>query len=491
MAVAVVLSIGFCVPTVHAQYVKLTVAAVTASGYQASTPPTNTLDADLRTMWSVEGNGQSITYDLGVAKQVGFVQIATYRGNERKTRLDLKVSGTGTTWTTVFSGQSSGTTTALERYDFPDVRTRYVRIVGHGNTRDMWNSLTEVEIYVAGTRRPPDLFAPASIRTKMKKVFDYQRANMLPEWVNRSSVRFWIGGVFYTGVMAAYGGTLDQAYLDEALRWGAQNAWLPGTRPHHADDHCACQTYLEVYFEERDPKMKRACQADIDQMMANELPGREDWSWADALYMAPAVLPRLYEATNDEKYTEYLHRMWWDVVDFLYDAQDSLFYRDDAARAKRTASGQKVFWGRGNGWVLGGIVRVLQYLPADDPERAQYVELLRDMAAALAKKQGADGLWRASLLDPAQFPAPETSSTGLFTYALAWGINNGILNRSTYLPVVQKAWEGLSWAMTNMGNVGWCQKPAVAPGPTNATSSYPYCSGAFLLAASEVLALFD
>ena len=470
--------------------VKLTVSSVTASGYQAGNPPANTLDADLRTMWSADGNGQWITFDLGTAKRIRLVQIATYRGNERKAQLDIQVSSNRTAWATVYSGQSSGTTTGLERYDFPDVTAQYVRIVGHGNTSNTWNSLTEVEIYVVGTRRSPDLFDPESIRAKMKNVFDYQLTNMRPEWVNRGSTRFWIGAVFYTGVMAAYWATLDQEYLDEALRWGAQNAWQPGSRQRHADDHCACQTYLEVYFEERDWRMKQACQATMDNMIANELPGRQDWSWADALYMAPPILPRLYKATEDAQYTEYLHRVWWDAVDFLYDAQYSLFYRDDIARGKKTASGQKVFWGRGNGWVMGGIVRVLQYLPANDPERGQYEVLLRDMAAALKVRQGADGLWRASLLDPAQFPAPETSSTGFFTYALAWGINNGILNRKTYLPVVQKAWEGLSWATSDTGKVGWCQPAARGPGPTNATSSYPYCSGAFLLAASEVIALF-
>jgi unsaturated rhamnogalacturonyl hydrolase len=499
MKIALVL-LGFPAFALGEELVKLAVSAVTASGYQAGNPPANTLDANLSTRWSAEGDGRWITYDLGTSKTVGLVKIAWYKGNERRSTFDIQVSSDGARWTFVVNrGHSSGTTTDLEHYDFPDVTARYVRIVGHGNTSNMWNSLTEVEIYGAGTRRPPDLFDPASIRAKMKNVFDYQLANMRVNWVNRGSSEFWIGAAFYTGVMAAYWETFDQEYLDEALRWSAQNAWQPGygsrgrdlDRGRHADNHCACQTYLEVYFEELDPRMKQACQDTMDAMLAAERPGRVDWWWVDALYMAPPVLTRLYEATNDAEYVEYLHRMWWDVVDYLYDAEHSLFYRDNRARGERTASGQKVFWGRGNGWMMGGIVRVLQYLPADDPKRQQYVDLLRDMAAAVVGKQGADGLWRASLLDPAQFPAPETSSTGFFTYALAWGINNGILARNTYLPVVAKAWEGLSWATTNMGKVGWCQPVGRAPGPTNAESSYPYCSGAFLLAASEVIALFE
>src|SRR5687768_1534816 len=91
--------------------VKLTVSSVTASGYQAGNPPANTLDAELRTMWSADGNGQWITFDLGTAKRIRLVQIATYRGNERKAQLDIQVSSNRTAWATVYSGQSSGTTT--------------------------------------------------------------------------------------------------------------------------------------------------------------------------------------------------------------------------------------------------------------------------------------------------------------------------------------------------------------------------------------------
>ena len=51
---------------------------------------------------------------------------------------------------------------------------------------------------------------------------------------------------------------------------------------------------------------------------------------------------------------------------YLYDKEEHLFYRDHRYFAKREANGKKVFWGRGNGWVLGGLVEILQALPKDE-----------------------------------------------------------------------------------------------------------------------------
>jgi rhamnogalacturonyl hydrolase YesR len=156
-------------------------------------------------------------------------------------------------------------------------------------------------------------------------------------------------------------------------------------------------------------------------------------------------------------------------------------YRDDTHRTE--------YWGRGNGWVIAGTVRVLQYLPQDDARRADYVTLLTTMAAALKAVQGTDGMWRSSLLNPTQFPNPETSSTGFITYAMAWGINNGVLDRATYLPVVQKAWKGLAAVVGTDGHVGYVQGVGAGPAAATATSTAPFGVGAFLLAASEVARL--
>lgn len=104
----------------------------------------------------------------------------------------------------------------------------------------------------------------------------------------------------------------------------------------------------------------------------------------------------------------------------------------------REKNGERVFWGRGNGWVTAGLTVIIDNMPDDYPAKARYVALFREMMERIAGLQGADGFWHASLLDPASYPAPETSATGFFTYSLLWGVNRGLLDRAHYGPVAER-----------------------------------------------------
>jgi hypothetical protein len=128
------------------QVVPVAVSASTNDG----NVPANTLDGSLATRWSANGNPQWIQYDLGATWGVTQTKVAWYQGTGgRRTTFDVQVSDSATgPWTTVIAGrQSSGTTTALETYDFAATPGRHVRIVGHGNTTNAWNSVTEVQIF--------------------------------------------------------------------------------------------------------------------------------------------------------------------------------------------------------------------------------------------------------------------------------------------------------------------------------------------------------
>jgi len=121
--------------------------AVTASANDGNVPA-NTVDGNLSTRWSAQGDPQWIQYDLGAANTVSFVKIAWYQGDARVATFDIQLSTTGASWTNVLTGaRSSGATTALETYDFGDATARYVRIVGHGNSVNTWNSVTETEVW--------------------------------------------------------------------------------------------------------------------------------------------------------------------------------------------------------------------------------------------------------------------------------------------------------------------------------------------------------
>lgn len=115
--------------------------------------------------------------------------------------------------------------------------------------------------------------------------------------------------------------------------------------------------------------------------------------------------------------------------------------------------------------------------------------LLRQMGDKVIRLQQPDGSWHASLLDPGSYKEKETSGTALFCYALAWGIDHGILSKKKYLPSVEKAWSALIAAVHSDGTLGYVQKVGDKPTATDYNSTGAYGVGTFLLAGSEIYKL--
>ena len=344
----------------------------------------------------------------------------------------------------------------------------------------------------AGAAPAEDPFSPAAITALMRKANEFQIAHP----VMKPGDRNWERGTWYTGVMAAGHATGDQKYFDQALAWGRQHAWQVGTEPYGANRLFCVQTWLGLYFVKQDPAMFAPAVQWLDTATPfAQGPIGEKWCvagdkfvYADSLYGA-ATLAMLAKATGNPKYLETMHDFFWRVTGTLFDKDAGLYYRDASYIGKRTANGGKILWSRGNGWVFAGIAHVLDYLPQDDPQRPRYVELMKTMAAALAKVQGRDGLWRPNLGDPAELPMPESSGTGFFCFGLAWGINHGVLDRATYLPIAKKAWAGLCRSVSPEGKILWGQQVDAAPHAVKQESTHEYVTGTFLLAGSEMLKL--
>ena len=180
---------------------------------------------------------------------------------------------------------------------------------------------------------------------------------------------------------------------------------------------------------------------------------------------------------------------WWKSSDYLYDPSQHLYFRDSTYFPKREKNGQKVYWGRGNGWVLAGLARVLEYLPADHPSRPRFERQFREMASRVRELQQPDGFWRTSLLDPASFPLKEASGTGFLGFGIAWGVNHGLLDRAAYAPVARKAWQALIACQLPDGEIIHVQPIGAAPDSFAPESTEPYGAGAFLLAGSEIYRL--
>jgi cytochrome c1 len=125
-------------------------SAVTASTNDGNVPG-NAVDSSLSTRWSGNGDGAWLQLDLGTVKTVSFVKVGTFNGHLRRGRFEIQVATTAGAWTTALPfTETSGTTTTLETFDFPDVPARWVRYLGHGNTdpaKATWNSVTELNVW--------------------------------------------------------------------------------------------------------------------------------------------------------------------------------------------------------------------------------------------------------------------------------------------------------------------------------------------------------
>ncbi|HEX9601839.1 MAG TPA: glycoside hydrolase family 88 protein, partial [Mariniflexile sp.] len=150
-------------------------------------------------------------------------------------------------------------------------------------------------------------------------------------------------------------------------------------------------------------------------------------------------------------------------------------------------------WSRGNGWVIAALAKVLAIIPEDAPHREQYVADLKSMAEALVPIQRKDGFWNVSLHDPNHYGGKETSGTALFIFGMAYGVNNGILNKNKYLPVIEKAWNAIiKDALHKNGFLGYLQSTGKEPkdGQPLSYDKIPdfedYGLGCFLLAGAEI-----
>lgn len=317
----------------------------------------------------------------------------------------------------------------------------------------------------------------------------------------------WVIAPFYDGLVRTGLVADDPELIAAMLDFGQQAGWMPGYRFYHADDVAVGHAWLDLY--QLDPTKKERLdpvQQRLDRILAHPVteelddftakprtPGVEvtdRWTWCDALYMAPPTLARLFALTGDQKYLEFLDREYRFAHDRLYDPEAKLFYRDSrfvGPAGKRSPNGKKVFWGRGNGWVYGGLALLLEQLPAGHPSRRFYERLFREMSTAVLGTQQADGFWYPNLADAKEIARGESSGTGLFVFGLAWGVNSGLLDRGEHWPAVLRGWQALVSSLRPDGRVGLVQQIGFQPDQFGPDSIQDYGTGAFLLAGAELL----
>lgn len=352
----------------------------------------------------------------------------------------------------------------------------------------------------------PVMPKPAAILAQTRRVADWQLANRT-NWAAmpaaRKSVqkpRDWQQATFWVALTEL--ASRDKRYAKPLLDLGRAEKWQLGDLAFHADDQLIGQAWLWASHHGAGKEAMAPTRAYFDHVLANRptislefipvAPGKgtskctDRWCWCDALFMAPPTLLRLAKATGDKRYADFAHAEFKATTDYLFDRSENLYFRDSRFFDMRDAKGRKLFWSRGNGWVMGGLVRMLQVMDKDDPQRPTYETLFRDMSAKLVTLQKADGYWPASLLDKDPGTLPESSGTAFFTYAFAWGVDTGLLDRATYEPAAVRGWHALQGAVQPDGMLGWVQQVGDRPDSVSAKETQFYGSGAFLLAGTAM-----
>ena len=343
-----------------------------------------------------------------------------------------------------------------------------------------------------------DLSAP-DVKAVMRAVADWQINTPLTH-----HQLDWTNGALYAGMAEWAGIAGDNKYYEWLKGIGEQNGWRYYERPkqplrrYHADDYCVGQMYIELYRKYRDKRMIGPIISYLDQILSDPAKGellfvntreyssQQRWSWCDALFMAPTVWAKVAGITKDRKYLDFMYQEYKFTTDYLYDREEDLYYRDSNYFTRREANGEKVFWGRGNGWVYAGLPIIIRELPRNYENRSYFINIFKKMSDKLLSLQDPGGYWHASLLDPASYPNPEMSATCFYVFGLAWGINNGYLDKNTYLPAVVKGWKSMVASVWPDGKLGYVQPIGADPKSVSREMTEVYGVGGFLLAGAEI-----
>lgn len=340
---------------------------------------------------------------------------------------------------------------------------------------------------------------PEEVKREMKRVADWQIEHFRDTYSGRNGPHhplFWTNGALYVGMVKWAQIADDSRYWEWMRIIGEAYDWKLHDRMYHADDHAVGQMHLELYRKYGKEEMLAPTQKQMEyiyyhpaktslQWVGNKYYKHDRWSWCDALFMSPPVWAKLYNITGNEIYLEFLMKEFKATTDYLFDKNESLYYRDDSFMGKLD-NGTKIFWSRGNGWVFAGLAAVMDELDPDSGEYNYFLDIYKKMAAKLITIQTPEGHWAMSLLGQDFYPTPETSGSSFFVFGLAWGINRGVLDKETYGPAAIKGWQAMVSHITEEGMLGFVQPIGAAPGKAWPDKTEVYGTGAFLSAGSEI-----
>lgn len=202
----------------------------------------------------------------------------------------------------------------------------------------------------------------------------------------------------------------------------------------HVDFSVSGAVPLQIYLDTRQPKYLPSGLTFADHQSESPTAdglSRETRYWIDDMFMITILQVQAYRATGEMKYLDRAAREMTAYLDKLQQPNGLFYHAPDAP----------FFWGRGNGWVAAGMAELLRSLPAKHPQRARIMAGYVLMMKSLVGLQGPNGMWRQLLDHPEAWP--ESSSTGMFTFAMITGVKSGWLDQKIYGRAARKGWLAL------------------------------------------------
>ena len=287
--------------------------------------------------------------------------------------------------------------------------------------------------------------------------------------IHYAEVCTWIGALSFAEASGNKGMTARLVERFEPLFRG-EKSWIP--EPKHVDWTVFGSLPLEVYIQTGDIRSLA-----LGEWMAMRQWGKPfgnligpragefekmglSWQtrlWIDDMFMITAVQAQAFRATGNRVYIDRAAREMAYYLEQLQKPNGLFYHTPDVP----------FFWGRGNGWMAAGMANLLRWLPADNPDRARILDGYHRMMASLLKYQADSGMWRQLIDDPESWP--ETSCTGMFTFAFVTGVKEGWLDADTYGPAARKAWLALVTYLDDDANI---REVCVGTGARNSHQYY-------------------
>lgn len=310
-------------------------------------------------------------------------------------------------------------------------------------------------------------FSQAALAQKTGIWFAESEMKRAPQaWQLDHGKRLYFGyaqGVGCTAMLKVWKETGDRKYLDYVIQWADTiindngEIHLYKVETYNIDYINSGKVLFDVYRETGNEKYKLAMDRLVDQMKLHPrtLEGAF-WHkliyphqiWLDGLYMGSPFLAEYAITFNQPELIEDVINQFLVCAKHTYDKKTGLYYHAwDESKKQRWANketGQSPnFWGRSIGWWFMALVDVLDFIPADHPQRPELVGMIRALAESLPAYQDKTGLWY-QILDKGDKPGNylEASVSSMFMYSYAKAVNKGYIDQK-YRQVAEKAYDGL------------------------------------------------